>query len=387
MANTKWTGCTECKGPLSTFQACARLSRVRAAGGDGFFARFLAACTNDAGAIWLRRGEHEKALQMFRRALPLIKNHPIVILNIAGVSRKLCEWSAWHAESRLVQEAVDVFNRRGRALLNPYMIETYGLSPASILEMVSIISLQTFDTVHSSSAPTRIAAQLPALAPLHTRAPPQGATAQGTAPAAIGTAAGSQLSGTMVPRVRVGYYSMTGLNAHRLSIGRFLQSVIALHGSESGAPLLEAICYGEAENNDGSDVYRVLSQGCLGGEVIDTRVWSFADKAREIRSHSLDVFVDLSGYTHAPSFTPVSDREGIYFKSSVHRLMAVGMAPLHVSWWGYTGTLGAVRAPLLLSCASRPWLLARRPAFLPSCLLLCISSRLGRSLLGQPSHE
>ena len=84
-ANQESPGCNECKGPLKQLQQCARLSLVRAAGGDASFSRWLAACTNDAGTIWLRRGMHERALQMFRRALPLIQGHPIVTLNIAQV--------------------------------------------------------------------------------------------------------------------------------------------------------------------------------------------------------------------------------------------------------------------------------------------------------------
>ncbi len=59
-----------------------------------------------------------------------------------------------------------------------------------------------------------------------------------------------------------------------------------------------------------------------------------------MRADGLDVFVDLSGYTHAPSFSP-SSGDGVRFKSSLHRLMALGMAPVQISWWGYTGTLGA----------------------------------------------
>ena len=48
------------------------IALVRATGGDVEFSRWLAACTNDAGTIWLRKGKHERALQMFRRALPHI---------------------------------------------------------------------------------------------------------------------------------------------------------------------------------------------------------------------------------------------------------------------------------------------------------------------------
>jgi len=89
-ANLKGAGCTECKEPLDILQTCARIALVRATGGDVEFSRWLAACTNDAGTIWLRKGKHERALQMFRRALPLIGNHPIVILNIVQVALRPC---------------------------------------------------------------------------------------------------------------------------------------------------------------------------------------------------------------------------------------------------------------------------------------------------------
>ena len=86
-ANLKGDGCTECKEPLDMLQTCTRISLVRSTGGDEEFSRWLAACTNDAGTIWLRKGKHARALQMFRRALPLIMggSHPIIILNIVQV--------------------------------------------------------------------------------------------------------------------------------------------------------------------------------------------------------------------------------------------------------------------------------------------------------------
>ena len=242
------------------------------------------------------------------------------------MARKLCAWSHWHNETRLVQQTVEVHNRKGIALLNPYMVETYGLSPSAILDMVSLISLQTFDALHHPAAPTSIKALLPTLTPLR----------------AFGWGGGREVEpSASALQVRVGYYSMTGLNGGRLSIGRFLQSVIALHGMQGGAPALEAFCYGEQDNDDGTEIYRMLARGCAGGRVRDTAALSFADKARAVRADGLDVFVDLSGYTHAPSFSAVSEHEGVRFKSSAHRLMALGMAPVQISWWGYTGTLGA----------------------------------------------
>ena len=62
------------------------------------------------GAIWLRKGQHAKALQLFRRALPLIKGHPIVILNIAAVARKLCDWVDWKNECELVAQVEQTFH-------------------------------------------------------------------------------------------------------------------------------------------------------------------------------------------------------------------------------------------------------------------------------------
>ena len=224
-----------------------------------------------------------------------------------------------------MQQTVEVHNRKGIALMNPYMVETYGLSPASILDMVSIISLQTFEALHHPSAPTSLSTLLPTLTPL--RAFGWGGGREGEA-------------STSAFRVRVGYYSMTGLNGGRLSIGRFLQSVIGLHGVQGGAHALEAFCYGEQENDDGTDIYRTLARGCAERRVLDTAALSFEAKARVVRADGLDVFVDLSGYTHAPSFSP-SSGDGMRFKSSLHRLMALGMAPVQISWWGYTGTLGA----------------------------------------------
>jgi hypothetical protein len=109
-------------GTIESLQGCVRLSRARAAGGDESFKRLLAACTNDAGAIWLRKGEHSRALRLFRRALPLTQDHPIIILNIVSVARKLCDWSHYDEESSLVQDCVERFNHRPPALMNPTFI-------------------------------------------------------------------------------------------------------------------------------------------------------------------------------------------------------------------------------------------------------------------------
>jgi hypothetical protein len=109
-------------GTIESLQGCVRLSRARAAGGDESFKRLLAACTNDAGAIWLRKGEHSRALRLFRRALPLTQDHPIIILNIVSVARKLCDWSHYDEESSLVQDCVERFNHRLPALMNSNFI-------------------------------------------------------------------------------------------------------------------------------------------------------------------------------------------------------------------------------------------------------------------------
>jgi len=111
-------------GTMESLQGCVRLSRARAAGGDESFKLLLAACTNDAGAIWLRKGEHSRALRLFRRALPLTQDHPIIILNIVSVARKLCDWSHYDEESSLVQDCVERFNHRPPALINPAFICT-----------------------------------------------------------------------------------------------------------------------------------------------------------------------------------------------------------------------------------------------------------------------
>ncbi len=127
-------------GTMESLQGCVRLSRARAAGGDESFKLLLAACTNDAGAIWLRKGEHSRALRLFRRALPLTQDHPIIILNIVSVARKLCDWSHYDEESSLVQDCVERFNHRRPALMNPAFICTSLLVTKALMRLTKPLS-------------------------------------------------------------------------------------------------------------------------------------------------------------------------------------------------------------------------------------------------------
>jgi hypothetical protein len=79
--------------------------------------------------------------------------------------------------------------------MNPCLIETYGIQPPAILKMVTALSDETFASVHHVNGTTSLSLLVPTLAPLHV----------------LDT---NQAGGTKV--VRMGYYSMTGLNAGRL---------------------------------------------------------------------------------------------------------------------------------------------------------------------------
>ena len=79
--------------------------------------------------------------------------------------------------------------------MNPYLIETYGIQPPAILKMVTALSDETFAYVHHANASTSLSLLVPTLAPLHVLDSNQAGRAK---------------------VVRIGYYSMTGLNAGRL---------------------------------------------------------------------------------------------------------------------------------------------------------------------------
>jgi hypothetical protein len=80
--------------------------------------------------------------------------------------------------------------------MNPYLIETYGIQPPAILKMVTALSDDTFASVHHPNATTSLSLLVPTLARLHV----------------LDT---NQAGGEKV--VRIGYYSLTGLNAGRLA--------------------------------------------------------------------------------------------------------------------------------------------------------------------------
>ncbi|EKX54160.1 hypothetical protein GUITHDRAFT_132555 [Guillardia theta CCMP2712] len=309
-----------------------------------FYTRMLATCLNDAGNVYLALGRSDRALLLFRKAARLVRNThlaPTAVTNVAMTARELCDWTDWDEVMGEQLEQIRLALRMRRALLMPYLVETYRLDPPMVLRLSEILSEETFDQVNPSvEAACEREKGLPRLQRDLREGGKEGGGGQGGA-----------------GHVHVGFYSVTGLNAARLSIGRFLQSVIALHNSSR---VLEAFCYGDVEHDDGTRIYRTIAHGCSGMKNMHGMSFTQASgtlslsscphltstsvrwqRLRSVREDKLHVMVDLTGFTHQPSFLPSTMNEGLRFRSPIHRLMAAGVAPLHVSWWGYTGTLGA----------------------------------------------
>ena len=203
--------------------------------------------------------------------------HPVAVLNLAQLQRKLCHWESpdWAETTAALRRAVAQQGQQRLALVSPYLCEVYGLDPEAIRHTAELLSTEAWRRVQASAL-VRIALQ-PFRLPLHARR-------------------GGGGGGAAVGRLRVGYASVTGLNSAQLSIGRFLQTVLAMHQGDGSSvePVLEAWCYGWGHNDDGSSIFQRLSSGCT--RMVDVRPsMPLTHVLSEMRAHELHLVVDLTG--------------------------------------------------------------------------------------------
>jgi protein O-GlcNAc transferase len=124
-------------------------------------------------------------------------------------------------------------------------------------------------------------------------------------------------------RLRIGYLS-ADFGAH--PVGYLTRSVYALHDRER----FEVFGYALA-GDDGSDNFRAIASGC--DRMIDTRSLPLEQFAERIAADSIDILVDLNGYT----------------RGGRSHVLALKPAPIQVAYAGYPATLGGTLADYFIA--------------------------------------
>ncbi len=128
------------------------------------------------------------------------------------------------------------------------------------------------------------------------------------------------------PRLRIGYLSA---DFGRHPVGYLTRSIYALHDRER----VEVFGYTLA-GDDGSDNFRTIAAGC--DEMIDARLLSLEQLAARVAADSIDVLVDLNGYT----------------RGGRTHVLALRPAPIQVLSVGYPATLGGTLADYFIGDAT-----------------------------------
>src|SRR5258708_5594740 len=124
-------------------------------------------------------------------------------------------------------------------------------------------------------------------------------------------------------RLRVGHLS-ADFGAH--PVGYLTRSMYGLHDRKH----FEVFGYALA-GDDGSDNFRAIASGC--DHMIDTRSLSLERFAERIAADSIDILVDLSGYT----------------RGGRSHVLALRPAPIQVAYVGYPATLGGALADYFIA--------------------------------------
>ncbi len=124
-------------------------------------------------------------------------------------------------------------------------------------------------------------------------------------------------------RLSVGYLS-ADFGAH--PVGYLTRSMYGLHDRKR----FEVFGYALA-GDDGSDNFRAIASGC--DHMIDTRSLSLEQFAERIAADSIDVLVDLNGYT----------------RGGRSHVLALKAAPIQVAYVGYPATLGGTLADYFIA--------------------------------------
>jgi len=147
-------------------------------------------------------------------------------------------------------------------------------------------------------------------------------------------------------QLRIGYLS-ADFGAH--PVGYLTRSIYALQDRER----FEVFGYALA-GDDGSDNFRAIASGC--DHMIDTRSLSLEQLAGRVAADSIDILVDLNGYT----------------RGGRSHVLALRPAPIQVAYVGYPATLGGTLADYFIAdgAAVPPHadvFFAERIARLPHC--------------------
>lgn len=124
-------------------------------------------------------------------------------------------------------------------------------------------------------------------------------------------------------RLRIGYLSA---DFDRHPVGYLTRSIYALHDRKR----FEIFGYALA-GDDGSENFRAIASGC--DQLVDARLSSLEQIAARISTDSIDVLVDLNGYTRAGR----------------SQVLALRPAPVQVAYVGYPATLGGSLADYLIA--------------------------------------
>ncbi len=150
-------------------------------------------------------------------------------------------------------------------------------------------------------------------------------------------------------KIRVGYLSDDFWN-HPVS--HLIVSLFALHDREK----FEVFCYSSGQD-DGSFYRKRIEKGC--DCFTDIRGRHFADSARLIHGHQIDILVDLMGHT----------------KNSLLNVCALRPAPVQMTWLGFPGTTGAdfmdyILTDRIVSPPNHAPFYSEKLIYLPCCYMM-----------------
>jgi predicted O-linked N-acetylglucosamine transferase (SPINDLY family) len=128
------------------------------------------------------------------------------------------------------------------------------------------------------------------------------------------------------PRLRIGYMS-TDFGRH--PVGYLTRSIYALHDRERFE-----VCGYALAGDDGSENFRTIADTC--DKMMNARSLSLEQLASRIASDSIDILVDLNGYT----------------RGGRSHVLALRPAPIQVAYVGYPATLGGMLADYFIADAT-----------------------------------
>ena len=327
-------------GKGDTLQKLARCARLALSRSGRKASNLHRTCINAIGQHHLHAGNTHRAIRCFRRATEVeseASTHPkldpgdpapparrapgsralltpvrpgfgVASCNLGLAARKVLFFRDWDDTCAQLRAAALGAARRARTLMTPYLLETFGFAGEELLVLASRVSNDLHLLAHRARLddvppPAAPRARPARRAPARARAPPgvtrlggrQGERLRAMAPLRVGGLhAGPRGGGGLA--VRVGLLSLTGFDSHSLSPGRFLRSVLRL---VAAAAAVELRCYGGGPAGARDPVARDLAAVCPWA---DTRGLGAGALATRLRADELHVAIDLSGFSHQPSF-------------------------------------------------------------------------------------